>query len=122
MNIFFNISHPAHVHFFKHAMTILSGNGHNIIAGARNKEFTIGLLKAYNIPHVVLTRQGKGLAGLLNELVEQQFKLSKLIREHSIDIMLQISGIFNAPVGRLHGVPTLAFSDTENDKWGNKLS
>lgn len=103
-------------------MTALSQNGHNVIAGARNKEFTIELLKAYNIQHVVLTNKGHGLAGLIKELIEQQFKLSRLIREHSIDIMLQISGIFNAPVGRLYGIPTLAFSDTENDKWGNKLS
>jgi predicted glycosyltransferase len=36
--------------------------------------------------------------------------------------MLQISGIFNAPVGKWYGIPTLAFSDTENDIWANKLS
>lgn len=37
-------------------------------------------------------------------------------------MMLQISGIFNAPVGKYHGLPTLAFSDTENDRWSNRLS
>ncbi len=122
MNIFFNISHPAHVHFFKHAMTILSQRGHHIIAGARNKEFTVDLLKAYHIQHVILTSKGKGLAGLIKELAEQQIKLSKIIREYSIDIMLQISGIFNAPVGRFYNIPTFAISDTENDKWGNMFS
>ena len=122
MNIFFNISHPAHVHFFKNAISRLEQNGHNIIVGARNKEFTIELLKAYNIEHIVLTNKGQGLAGLIKELLVQQFKLSKIIKEHSIDMMLQISGIFNAPVGKWHGIPTLAFSDTENDTWGNKLS
>ncbi|CAK8714475.1 DUF354 domain-containing protein [Candidatus Electronema halotolerans] len=122
MNIFFNISHPAHVHFFKNAISKLEQNGHNIIVGARNKEFTIELLKAYNIHHIILTNKGQGLAGLVKELLVQQLKLSKIIKEHSIDMMLQISGIFNAPVGKWYGIPTLAFSDTENDTLGNKLS
>ncbi|MCI5226819.1 MAG: DUF354 domain-containing protein, partial [Candidatus Electrothrix sp. AX2] len=95
MNIFFNISHPAHVHFFRHAISRLTQNGHNIIVGARNKEFTIELLKKYNMDHVILTDKGQGLAGLIKELVVQQLKLSRIIKEHSIDIMLQISGIMS---------------------------
>ncbi|MCP4110327.1 MAG: DUF354 domain-containing protein [Desulfobacteraceae bacterium] len=122
MNIFVNISHPAHVHFFKNTISVLSQKGHNIIVGARNKEFTAELLKAYNIRHITLTTKGKGLAGLIKELVEQQLKIAKIVRENSVDIMVQISGIFNAPVGRYYGIPTLAFSDTENDRWGNALS
>lgn len=122
MNIFVNISHPAHVHFFKNAIKTLSHRGHNVITGARYKEFTIDLLNAYKIKHTVLTEKGQGLIGLIKELIKQQFKISKIIRENQLDLMLQISGIFNAPVGRYYGVPTLAFSDTENDRWGNKLS
>ena len=122
MNIFVNISHPAHVHFFKHAIAELSERGHNIIVGARYKEFTIELLKAYNIKHITLTRKGDGFSGLVKELCEQQFKLFKLIKKNPIDIMLQIGGIFNAPVGKLFGIPTLAFSDTENDNITNKIA
>ena len=122
MNILVNISHPAHVHLFKYAIEMLFQNGHNVIVGARKKEFTIELLKAYNIKHVVLTKQGRGLTGLIKELIEQQIKLSKIIKNNSIDIMLQMNGIFNAPVGRFYRIPTLAFSDTENDKWANRFS
>ena len=122
MNIFVNISHPAHVHLFKNAIKIMCQNGHNIIVGARNKEFTIKLLKAYNIKHILLTNKGKGCAGLIKELLEQQIKISRIIRKQSIDIMLQMNGVFNAPVGRFFKTPTLAFSDTENDKWANRLA
>ena len=122
MNIFVNISHPAHVHFFKNALKILKKKGHYIIIGARNKEFVIDLLKAYKMKHVVLTNKGRGVFGLGKELLEQQTKISKIIRNNGIDIMLQISGIFNAPVGRYYGIPALAFSDTENDIWANRLS
>jgi len=122
MNIFFNISHPAHVHLFKNSIKTMSRNGHNVIVAARNKEFTIKLLTAYNIKHIVLTNKRKGLAGLIRELLEQEIKISNIIKKQSIDIMLQMNGIFNAPVGRYYNIPTLAFSDTENDKWANSFS
>ncbi len=122
MTIFFNISHPAHFHFFKNTIRILREKGHNIIIGARNKEFTIDLLKSSEFKYTVLTNKGNGLFGLIKELIEQQIKISKVVRHNSIDIMLQINGIFNAPIGRYNGIPTLAFSDTENDKWANKVS
>ena len=122
MNIFVNISHPAHVHFFKNAIAALSKKGHNIIIGARNKEFTIELLKAYKIKYVILTSRGVGLFGLIRELLEQQLKISNIIKKNPIEIMLQIGGIFNAPVGRYYGIPAFAFSDTENERWGNRLS
>ncbi len=116
MNIFMNISHPAHVHLFKNAIEIMCRNGHNVIVGARKKEFTIELLKANNIKHIVLTKKSTGLTGLIKELLEQQIKISKIIKNNSIDIMLQRSGIFNALIVRFYYVPTLVFSDTENDK------
>lgn len=122
MNILINFSHPAHVHFFKNATRILTKKGHKIIAVSRDKEFTIDLLNAYDIGHQVLTNKGKGLIGLIRELLEQQVKISKILNENSVDLMLQIGGIFNAPVGQYYKIPTLAFSDTENDKWGNKLA
>jgi len=122
MNIFINISHPAHVHFFRYAIAELTDRGHNVIVGARKKEFTLQLLQEYTIDHVLLTRKGKGFWGLFGELCAQQLKLFKLLRKQPVDIMLQIGGIFNAPVGRLFGVPTLAFSDTENDTIANRIS
>lgn len=122
MNIFFNISHPAHVHLFKNAITILKNRGHTIVIGARKKEFTVDLLNAYGFEHTILTRKGVGILGLVRELLIQQYKIAHIIKKHSIDIMLQMNGIFNAPVGKLFNIPTLAFSDTENDIFANKFS
>ncbi len=122
MNIFVNISHPAHVHFFKNAINILLQKGHNVSVGSRKKEFTIALLNAYKIKHQILTRKGNGFFGLFKELLLQQVKIAGIVKKHKIDMMLQIGGIFNAPIGKYYRIPALAFSDTENDKWGNKLS
>ena len=122
MNIFVNISHPAHVHFFKNVVRILYLRKHNILIGARDKEFTTDLLNTYSMEYLALTSKGQGLSGLVKELVKQQLRIAKIIKKNQIDIMLQIGGIFNAPVGKYYGKPTLSFSDTENDIWGNKLS
>ncbi|MDY6855834.1 MAG: DUF354 domain-containing protein [Thermodesulfobacteriota bacterium] len=122
MNVFFNISHPAHVHFFKNMIRILSDKGHTVVIGARKKEFTLDLLDAYHFKYSLLTHKGNGFFGLLRELVYQQLKIYRITKRKKVDMMLQIGGIFNAPIGRFCGIPTLAFSDTENDRWGNRVS
>lgn len=121
MNIFINISHPAHVHFFKNFIQNLTKDGHKVIIASRNKEFTNQLLDYYKISHHKLTNKGKGILGLIIELIIQQIKIYKLIKKFKINIMLQIGGIFNAPIGKITGIPTIAISDTEIDKYGNKI-
>jgi predicted glycosyltransferase len=79
-------------------------------------------LRAYGIEYHPLTAKGSGLIGLLRELAAQQLQITRLLRHRPVDLMLQIGGIFNAPVGRLRCIPTIAISDTENDRWGNLLS
>ena len=122
MNIFINISHPAHVHLFKNFIHIIKQRGHGIIVGARNKEFTLQLLDDYKIDYCLMTNKGNGFFGLLRELIEQQFKILKILEKNSVDLMLQMNGIFNAPVGKLLKIPTIALSDTENDIWANRIS
>jgi hypothetical protein len=110
------------MHFFKNAIRILSRKGHRVLVGARIKEFTLQLLNEAHFEYTTLTKKGAGPLGLIKELVEQQLKISRIISKIPVDLMLQISGIFNAPVGKCFGIPTLAFSDTENDKWANMVS
>lgn len=122
MNVLINISHPAHVHFFRNSINILKKRGHTVIVSARRKEFTTSLLDFYGIEYTLLTTKGSGLPGLVKELLLQQILLAKILLRQKVDIMLQIGGIFNAPIGRLFNIPTIAISDTENDKKGNLVS
>lgn len=122
MNVFVNISHPAHFHFFKNTVRILHERGHHVTIGARKKEFTLDLLKASNLDYLPLTNKRAGITGVVGEMLEQQFKISSILKRYQTDVMLQIGGIFNAPVGKIYRIPTFAFSDTENNKWGNGLS
>jgi len=72
MRILIDISHPAHVHFFKHASRIWQEHGHAVKFVARNKEITFQLLEDYQIPYRGLSTIRKGLAGLGVELIEHQ--------------------------------------------------
>lgn len=122
MNIFFNISHPAHVHLFKNSIKTLESKGHNITTGVRIKEFAVELLDDADIEYTLMTKKRNGAHGLLLELVLQQYKIAKLIRKHRFDLMVQMNGIFNAPIGKMCNIPTIALSDTEIDRIANRIS
>lgn len=122
MNILIDISHPAHVHFFKHAAHTWQEHGHQVKFVARNKEITFQLLDDYHIPYQGLSTIRKGIAGLGIELVEHQSKLAKVAREFKPDVMLNIGGTFIVHAGKLMGIKTVVFTDTEHAKLSNGIT
>ncbi len=65
--IHFDVTHPAHVHLFRHAIRDLADAGHGVVVTSRRKEITTDLLDAYGIPHTVLSTMGERKTGLLSE-------------------------------------------------------
>lgn len=53
MRILIDMGHPAHVHFFKHAIRELESRGHKIKITARDKDVTLQLLDAYGFEYEV---------------------------------------------------------------------
>jgi len=47
MRVIIDISHPAHVHFFKNFVWAMEKRGHEIIITAGDKEVTLKLLEHY---------------------------------------------------------------------------
>lgn len=123
MRILFDIGHPAHVHFFKHAIRLLQARHHDILITSRDKEFALELLNQLNLPHTPLSRLGKGgLFTLGKELIQRNFGLWRVVRRFKPDIMAAIGGICIAQVGFLTRVPSLVFYDTENARLQNALT
>jgi len=122
MKILIDVTHPAHVHFFKGAAKIWQSHGHQVRFVAREKEMTTQLLDEYGIPFQTLSKIRKGLAGLFLELIEHQGKLFKVIRDFHPDVMLNIGGTFIVHVGKLLGVKTCVFTDTEHAKLSNGIT
>jgi uncharacterized protein len=121
MRVLIDIGHPAHVHFFRRPIELLSERGHQILITSRKKEIAADLLDAYRMGHVSLSKEG-GRFGLLGELVVRDFRLWRVVRQWRPDVMAAIGGIFIAHAGMLGRVPSLVFYDTENATLQNLLT
>lgn len=122
MKILVDFSHPAHVHFFRHAARIWQDHGHVVKFVARNKEITFQLLDEYHIPYQGLSTMRRGMVGLGVELVEHQYRLTKIARSFKPGIMLNIGGTFIVHAGKLLGIKTCVFTDTEHAKLSNAIT
>ncbi len=123
MRVLIDIGHPAHVHFFKNPIHLLKNAGHDILVTSRDKEMALGLLDSLGLEHQQISAKGKtGLIALANELIARNYKLLKIARAFKPDIMSAIGGVSIAQVGRLIGVPSLVFYDTENARLQNAIT
>jgi len=122
MNILIDISHPAHVHFFKYAYQIWKNHGHQIKIVSRDKDITLDLLREFGYENQVLSKVKTGFLGLSFELIEHASKLYSVARKFKPDVMLNIGGTFIVHVGKLLGIKTVVFYDTEYAKLSNAIT
>jgi hypothetical protein len=124
MRILIDISHPAHAHFFKNAITDMKKRGHVVKIASRIKDINIDLLNAMGIEHQPLSAApvSKSIVAFSTELIVHCYRLFRLARRFKPDIMLQIAGTFIAPVGKLLRIPTIGFYDTEFARLSNAIS
>lgn len=122
MNILIDISHPAHVHFFKHAYHIWQEHGHRVMLVARDKDVTLKLLEDYGYPYQTLSKIGRGFIGLSFELLQHASRLAKFANDFEADVILEIGGTFIVHAGKLLGIKTCVFTDTEHAKLSNMIT
>jgi uncharacterized protein len=121
MRILIEITHPAHVHFFRNPIRHLSSEGHEIRITSRDKDCTLDLLDRHGIEHRCLSRQKSG-AGMLKELIARNRALIKEARAFRPDVIAGLGGICAAQVGRLLRIPSVVFYDTETAHLQNALT
>lgn len=123
MKVLIDVNHPAHVHFFKNTIKALSELGHDVRVTSRDKDITLEILDELAMAHTVLSIEGKfGLLSLLCELVEKNFKLVRFAKDFRPDVLVAIGGTFVAHTGKILGIPSLVFYDTENAKLQNLIT
>lgn len=122
MHILVDIIHPAHVHFFKHAIGLWREQGYLVSITARRKDIAIDLLDCYGFGYTDLGKAGRGFQGLTIELIQRNAKLLWLTRKLRPDVLIGIGGIFIAHVGWLMRIPSIVFTDTENATLSNRLT
>lgn len=122
MKILVDISHPAHVHFFKNAILKWRERGHSVFIVSRDKDLALELLRLYSFNNCCLSKARRGLFGLFIELIEHETRLYRKVRVIRPDIMLQIGGTYIVHAGRLLNIPAVVFYDTENATLSNAIT
>lgn len=121
MRIIIDIGHPGHVHFYKNFYWEMKKLGHEILVTACDKEVTIDLLKAYNIPFVYSCKKYKGLK-MAYELLYRDNHLYQLTKKFKPDFLTGVGGTYAAHVSKLTGVKSIIFYDTEHAKFANQIT
>ena len=122
MHILVDISHPAHVHFFRNALNLWEKRGHRVSIVSRDKDITLELLDKYGYQHTCLSKARKGILGLAFELLEHEGKLYWMMRNDPPDIFLEIAGTFIVHAAKLLKKPSVVFYDTENATISNAIT
>lgn len=89
MNVLIDISHPAHVHFYRHLRSRFLSAGAEVLVIARTKDVTVDLLRSFEIPHLVSGRSGhRGWGGQLAEMITRDAFLIRHGRSFRPDVVL----------------------------------
>lgn len=122
MRFLIDVTHPAHVHFFRPLVGRLRREGHEVLLTARDKDVTLELCAEFGLEPIRQGPAGTGALGLMRELLARQRALFGLLRKVRPDAALAIAGTFLSLPGRLAGVPTYVFYDTEHATASNLLA
>lgn len=108
-----DISHPAHVHFFKTPIKFLSEKGWKILLFAKRKDSVFELLKANMLDFFDGGKYKSNVSKLIG-IIPKAMMISKLIKLYDINIVAGIHPVHASIAARLARIPCIGFSDTEH--------
>lgn len=118
MRVLIDISHPAHVHFYRYLYRRLIDGGNEVLVVGRDKDVTLKLLEAFDIPHLTyghsghrsMASQGRELIGRVSFLVRQGRRLRPdlVLTRNPAGVqaarLLGSTGVFDTDDGRTVGI------------------
>ena len=122
LRILIDITHPAHLHFFKHPIQTLHRRGHTLTLTARHKDILAELAAALPVEAEFIGASPSGLAGLSRTLVHRKRVLGRIIDRFQPDVLAAVGGTFIGLLGWLKAVPNVIFYDTESARISNHMT
>lgn len=122
MRILVDITHPAHAHFFHHAINRWREQGHTVCITSRDKDLTLQLLDEFGFSHTALGTPRQGIVGLGIELVERAWGLGRVIRAFRPHVATAVAGTFLVYGCLPYRVPVVIFYDTEHANFSNAIA
>ena len=115
MKILIDISHPAHVHLFKHFAYEMQKRGHKILFTAREKDTTIELLKHYRFDFISFGTNFKNFLGKIWGVLKFDFHLFNVARKFKPDVFFSHGSLYAAHVAFLLKRPNIFMENTDVD-------
>jgi predicted glycosyltransferase len=122
MRILFDLVHPANVLVFYHTIQRLKRAGAEVRIASRHKDVLIPLLDEFGFEHTPISRAGSGKSGLAKELIQRDYRLWKISRSFRPHVMVGFGGVAISHVGKLTGIPSISFYDTEHARLQIRLA
>lgn len=122
MRILLDITHPAHVHFFRNAIRQFQSEGDSVLITSRDKDITLQLLDQFGFDHQCLSVAKQGVMGLGLELSERGLKLIREVHRFRPNVAAAIAGTFVVYGCLPHRIPTVVFYDTEHARVSNAIT
>jgi len=120
--VLIDVGHPAQVHFFRHMAENLQAAGHTVLFTARNKEVTIDLLEAFQLPYELRGELYEGMVAKVFGMFIIDYRLYRIARRFRPDILVGFHNPYIAHVSRLLRKPSIIFTDTENVRIASLLT
>lgn len=114
MTVLVTIQHPAHVHFYRHAIDQLQADGEAVHVVARDNEVAVDLLERFDIDHEVLASASHSLAELALTQARYELAIVRYARRVDPDVITGIGGVAAAHAALLVDAESVVFTDTEH--------
>jgi len=117
MKILIDMGHPAHVHFFRHAIAELEAKGHSVKVTARDRDVTIALLEAFKIPFETRPDGWRPL-----NLFRAARFVTDAARAFGAERLVGVHNPYVARAAEALGKPCILFTDTPGRPFVNRIS
>lgn len=122
MRILLDITHPAHLHFFRPAIGVLRAQGHDLMLTGRDKDILRRLASEMDVAIDFFGGSPPGVVGLGWTLLSRTARLQKIVRRFRPDVMAALGGTFIGFLSWANRIPSVVFYDTENATVSNLIT
>ncbi len=122
MKILIDIGHPAHVHYFKNFIKIMSGREHQFLIVSRNRNVIFELLNQYEISFI---SRGKGSKSFLGKILYSFYSLYVILNaslKFKPNLFISQGGVYTSPIAWLLNKTSISTEDTENAVISHRIS
>lgn len=122
MRVLLDITHPAHLHFFRHAVAQLEARDHEVLLTGRDKDILRRLAGEMGAPIEFFGGSPPGVLGLGRTLLHRKWRLHGIVRRFRPNVMAALGGTFIGFLSWAMRIPSVVFYDTENATASNLIT